>query len=497
MLKPSNGVERVGDEATLDLGQNQRLRLWSALVNAVIPYVLYLMLAVPGENGFDSLMAVGGTLFVLCVTYVVAVKSKKVKLAYTAGMVCMAAVLLIWATWRIPDPFYWGFPVLSLVVLYRMSRMLSTTSLSSQNRLSLKIDGAVLCVCLPILWVTETGNVAYPNTLIFLAVTGLILRMYVLWRAERLESATQGMGLGVGIPLLVLAAIAFGLYGKHAIAFGAIAVVYVFLFLLSPFMILLPANYHFVTHRTAQDADPTGGATPGKMVATNHGFTHVVIAVIVLFLVLELGYVIYLLVKRGRKGTPIPAVAAMMGVAVLSSLVMTVLAPVVYRLRAKTRASMDLYHQGEPTHPTGPGQNDSSVISGFTGSHTFLLVTLIVLAVLLVGGAIAYWYWRRKKAPSPDDPTTDASRVRRRWVWSESSGLNLEKTHDPLRLRYQEWLKSHHKKGRTILTHETSRQFEERLRKLGAYTEDATGLRQDYESARYGRLDRESEGDPI
>lgn len=379
--------------------QNHRLRMQSSFLNWLMPFALYLMLASPGDAWTEPLVAAVGSLAILDITYLIANKFGRDKLALGVGIACIVVLLIGWAMWRTPDPYFWGFPVLTVISMFRAVRLIVQDSLTSENRFALRVDCILVCLVLPLLWMVEYGNVTFAKAVVFLAVVALIGRVFVVWNAERFATATRERSAGLGLTLLGLAGIALGLYGGHLLRFAIVIVVYAFLFLLSPFLFMLPSKFEFVDQLKHNES------------------------------VSAVGNKLY-------KGVP-------------------------------------------PTHIVPQ-------------SHALVQTMYYVVGVLFIIG-IAIYIWRLQARQSRAGVESAPGVVRRRWVGEPVRGLRFAKTTDPIRVKYQDWLHALHKRGQTMLPHETARQFERRMVESGVVTDvpSADDLRDSYEVSRYQAKDGE------
>lgn len=397
MLEPDVSVYPQDDERTNPSVTSalHRLRVLSVFINVLIPYAVYLMmLAATGTLVAQPLLALAGSGLVLGSTYWLATHVKQVKWAFVFGLVETMVVMVAWAAWRRPDEYFWGFPFLSFMLLYRLIRLFAQPLLTVENRTALRMDCIALFVFVPLYAMVQTGGVITRNTFVLLTVAGIVGRVYILWEAERMESGTRGRRLGFGLVLLVLVSVGFGLYGGRVLELGLMFLVLAVFFLVSPLVLILPSKYHVVLRMrplvTQQNTGAKHLSPPSKLpVAPNHSFVY----------------------------------------------------------------------------------------------------ALYAIAVVVAITSIAVYILRRpKREESRRTQVVNPQGIQRTWIKPKRALLRFTATTDPLRLRYQAWLKEQHMRGETIQPYETAKHYEKRLQGTGTQS-DATharpGLRA-YEDVRYG-----------
>lgn len=123
-------------------------------------------------------------------------------------------------------------------------------------------------------------------------------------------------------------------------------------------------------------------------------------------------------------------------------------------------------------------QRDAHAAAAHSGLYGVLAV---LFAVSAAASAVALWrIWRRAGLRLPEGRAegTGPAAIARHWV--SPGGPVFAQTSDPVRLRYQEWLRKNHEKGASVRPDETPREF------LRRAAEPDAPLTEGYERRRYG-----------
>lgn len=115
-------------------------------------------------------------------------------------------------------------------------------------------------------------------------------------------------------------------------------------------------------------------------------------------------------------------------------------------------------------------------------AHSGLYAALVVLLVAAAGAsAFALWrIWRSAAQRPPEGQEEGAAPATLARHWVSAGGPLFAQTSDPVRLRYQGWLKKNHEKGASVRADETPREF------LRRAAETDGSLTEEYERRRYG-----------
>ncbi|QSO53218.1 DUF4129 domain-containing protein [Alicyclobacillus curvatus] len=174
------------------------------LLTLPVPYVLYTSLLDSGETVPSGWLL--PFLFLLVTLWILGLLMRHTSspgILFTLAVLCIAAAEGVWHLLLPHQADVWVYPLLTLVVSYRLSRWLSAGSLSEENRTSFMLEGILAAVATLLMLVTGTpGEIR--GWLVFILFISLALRLVAMWRVERLETQSEGAKGNFGLLLILL-----------------------------------------------------------------------------------------------------------------------------------------------------------------------------------------------------------------------------------------------------------------------------------------------------
>lgn len=361
-----------------------------------VPYVLYTTVLDSGQTAPAGWLL--PFLFLVITIWVLGLLAHRQisnRILLATVLLCIAVAELVWYLDLPHRGDLWVYPLLTLGVTYRLSRWRSAPSLSEENRSSFIWEGILAAVSTFFLLVTGTSG-QIRSWLVLVLLVALILRLFVMWSVERLETHSHGARGNIGLIVVMVALVVW--LGPKALYF----------------LVMVLAG---------------GGAVLG----------------------LPLLYLLNAILPK--------------------------------RLFARSLASQSpLMQLASQAH-----QQNHSV----TQNHSLVWVLYLLYGLFVL---LAIWLvWRMSKRRVLAPPGTDASQgvtVHRQRVVVRPKAFIP--TTDPIRQRYQAFLRYQEQEGRPIGPVETPREYRVRLEQKGESKASLGELTQAYEGVRYGNGESES-----